>query len=75
MEEQKKIEEKVYNPDKAIKAQRDFCRSRGIPDFFPSDGVCYACKRCIFVEGGIDVKRAGESHITGCPLCHRSYCD
>lgn len=24
---------------------------------------------------GISVKEAGEHHITGCPHCHRSFCD
>jgi len=67
--------EKIYDADKAIKAQSDFCKERWYPDFFPLDGVCYSCHRSIFTDGGIDVERAGSMHITGCPLCHHSYCD
>ena len=44
--------------------------------FAPSDGRCWSCMEKI-TEGdrGITVESLGEWIITGCPYCHRSYCD
>jgi hypothetical protein len=44
------------------------------PDFMPSNGICHRCKKDIIpalIEKGND----GTQLVTGCPLCHRSYCD
>jgi hypothetical protein len=44
------------------------------PDFMPESGICYRCKRDIIptlIAKGED----GTQLVTGCPLCHRSYCD
>jgi hypothetical protein len=53
----------------ASRAQADLCASRGLPLFAPQDGVCWSCRRQIYEE--LD----GKSFVTGCPFCHRSYCD
>ncbi len=53
----------------AIEAQEELCASRGLPQFAPHDGICWSCFRQIYEE--LD----GESFVTGCPFCHRSYCD
>lgn len=44
------------------------------PFFMPDDGICYRCRKDIIpslIEAGND----GTRHVTGCPLCYRSYCD
>lgn len=53
----------------SIKAQWQLCATSGLPHFAPTDGVCWSCFRQIYEE--LD----GESFVTGCPFCHRSYCD
>jgi hypothetical protein len=53
----------------ALTAQRRLCESRSLPHFAPSNGVCWSCGRQIYEE--LD----GKSYVTGCPFCHRSYCD
>jgi len=50
-----------------LEAQRKYCEVEGIPLFAPS--VCYTCRR------SWTTKLSGESHVTGCPHCHRSWCD
>lgn len=44
--------------------------------FAPNDGKCYYCDKSI-CEGdkAITVESLGDGIITGCPYCHRSYCD
>ena len=56
-----------------IMAQKEYCKETGAPHFAPASGMCWSCNRQIYNE--IDVVRAANSLITGCPYCHRSYCD
>ena len=53
----------------ACAAQADLCAKSGLPHFAPANGVCWSCGRQIYEE--LD----GTSFVTGCPFCHRSYCD
>lgn len=53
----------------ARKAHIRLCEEKNLPLFAPTNGVCWACYRQIFEV--LD----GTSFITGCPYCHRSYCD
>jgi hypothetical protein len=53
----------------AIQAQADVCTRLRIPRFAPSNGICWSCRRQIYEE--LD----GTHHVSGCPFCHRSYCD
>ena len=50
-------------------AQAHLCATKGLPHFAPENGVCWSCHRQIYEE--LD----GKSFVTGCPFCHRSYCD
>lgn len=57
-----------------LHAQKRYCGARGLPMFFPWSGACYAC--------GCDVTQTPQAqfncdteHLTGCPLCHASWCD
>jgi hypothetical protein len=52
-----------------IEAQARLCAQRGLPHFAPHNGICWSCRRDIYSE--LD----GTSYVTGCPFCHRSYCD
>jgi PP-loop superfamily ATP-utilizing enzyme len=84
------MNEPEYNSELANSAQFKMCKEKDYPHFAPPR-TCYACKRDIFqpftrkmrnyegkeveVTSGIKVADAGNSHITGCPHCHYSYCD
>jgi hypothetical protein len=66
----------TFDIKKAIDAQLRYCAQHNVPDFAPlRDGVCWNCDHNIFTEGGISVEQAASTHITGCPFCHKSYCD
>lgn len=44
--------------------------------FAPKGGKCYFCKKDITQgEKGITLEQLGNYIITGCPYCHRSFCD
>lgn len=58
----------------AIAAQQQYCKEHKAPHFAPEDGFCYSCGKQIYVDGR-DVEYASKNLITGCPHCHRSYCD
>lgn len=47
--------------------QIKYCDENNLPMFAPVDGVCWSC--------GHQVKDNGKSHITGCNVCHRSFCE
>ena len=60
--------------------QKTLCREKGHPHFAPLSGVCYACGKSVYqnyelesgsVSNGLD----GKALVTGCPHCHRSFCD
>ncbi len=78
-----------YDISEAIKAQKMYCEQKRLPHFAPYDGRCWNCRQNIYSPGkhvwagrydgreteGISVEKAGSELITGCPHCHRSYCD
>lgn len=76
----------MYNHEKAVKAQEDYCKNSGSPHFAPANGTCRKCKLSIYEEiehiggkssykTGISVEAAGAGLVTGCPHCNKSYCD
>ncbi len=56
-----------------IKLQAEYQKRTHSPDFAPSDGVCWSCNRQIYEV--LSKEYVSTRLITGCPLCHRSYCD
>lgn len=61
-----------FDVQAAIKFQAALCEKEKLPHFAPRNGVCWSCRRQIYgPDGGYD----GTSFVTGCPWCHRSYCD
>jgi len=73
-----------YDVVKARDAQSKLIKEKEFPYFPPSTGVCYSCGKNIYeaiksphgyYSTGITVESAGKGLITGCPHCHRSYCD
>lgn len=62
----------TFDPIKANKAQMEFCKLRDVPHFAPTSR-CWSCGRNIYAK--ISVERAGRELITGCPYCHRTFCD
>ncbi len=74
----------MFDTEKAIAAQSDYCEKKKIPNFAPAfDGTCYHCNRNIYKpythnDGrvtGITVEEAGTTLITGCPHCNYSFID
>ena len=63
----------TFNIKEAAKAQATFCKNKEYPHFAPHDGKCWSCHNNIYSV--ISVEIASLSLITGCPICHRSYCD
>lgn len=61
--------ERTINVEDARQAHARLCEERRLPQFAPSNGVCWSCRRQIFEV--LD----GHSYVTGCPFCHRSFCD
>lgn len=39
---------KMYDVNKAIEAQAEYCEQNGLPHFAPYHGVCYRCIRNIY---------------------------
>jgi hypothetical protein len=59
----------MENIRKRIEDQQRLCDINNLPRFAPRDGVCGVCGEQIYsVEDGM-------THITGCPICGRSYCE
>jgi len=60
-------------------AQAKYCAEKGHPHFAPGSGICWKCNRNIYqnyeTNGRISAGKTGESLVTGCPHCYRSYCD
>ena len=56
-----------------IKKQKEYCEEHNAPNFAPLDGFCWNCHTQIYNE--LDINRVSNEVITGCPHCHRSYCD
>ncbi len=76
----------TFNSAEACKAQSALWDEKDYPHFAPSSGICYSCNQDIYspktqIQGdrqwttGISVESASKSLVTGCPHCHRSYCD
>lgn len=64
--------------DECIKNQDIIVKEKGYPYFAPGNGTCYRCNRNIYqnymIEGKVS-KGHGNEFVTGCPHCHRSYCE
>lgn len=57
---------------KLLRAQAELCRTKGSPHFAPSTGYCWKCSADLVAIYG---EAYATQHVTGCPQCHRSYCD
>lgn len=53
--------------DDPMAKQAAFCKANKIPMFAPRTGICWSCHQ--------QIPDRGDEHITGCPLCCRTYCD
>ena len=70
-----KTEKEIFE---CINLQKEICKEKGYPHFAPKGGICYKCGRNIYQNYNIGERISnggGEKFITGCPHCHRSYCD
>ncbi len=80
------MSQETFDVAKACEAQAKLCKEKAFPHFAPTNGVCWGCGRNIYepqtvthgersYSVGSTVESAAKSLITGCPHCHRSYCD
>lgn len=65
----------LYDVDVASEVQAMYCDVNHVPMFAPSSGICPSCRGNIFSPGHISILRAASAYITGCPICHASFCD
>ena len=73
----KSFDNELWNEEvrQAIAAQKQYCKDNKAPHFAPEDGFCYSCGKQIYDKNGRSIEFAATELITGCPHCHRSYCD
>jgi len=70
----------TFSPEERLRieakkaAQKTFWEQSGTPHFAPENGVCDYCERQIYQDLGVSLNDA-KKLVTGCPLCHRSFCD
>ena len=57
-----------------IKKQKECWDKNDAPHFMPGNCICYFCNGDIALEE-IERGNNGSELVTGCPLCHRSYCE
>lgn len=71
----KSFDNELWNPEIriAIQKQKEYCKTNQAPLFAPEDGFCYSCGTQIYNE--YDHDYVSNNLITGCPHCHKSYCD
>lgn len=71
----KSFDNELWNEEvrQAIAEQKQYCKDNKAPHFAPEDGFCWSCGKQIYANGYEG--RASNELITGCPHCHRSYCD
>ena len=60
--------EVLLSMNEKLDVQRELCESQGIPKFAPA--VCWSCG-----ASWTSSTLTGKSHVTGCPHCHRTWCD
>lgn len=66
-------EEELIDLEVKKAIQERYCKEHKIPNFTPSDGICWSCHKQIFHK--LTKEQCESEHITGCPICCRSYCD
>ena len=57
-----------------LQKQRQVCREGKMPFFMPSSGYCWGCGGDV-VAGEMAEGNDGRILVTGCPFCHRSWCE
>jgi len=57
-----------------LKNQEDLCKRKNIPFYMPYNGICFSCRRDI-IPVLIKQGETGNTLVTGCPICNRSYDD
>lgn len=66
---------RIITREEFIANQKRRCSRISAPFFMPANGMCFTCGSDIIsalIKRGAD---GSKELITGCPICHRSYCD
>lgn len=63
-----------FTTSEACANQRKLCEEKGYPHFAPGDGICYDCRRQIYLHPRAN-DESDKSLITGCYYCFYSYCE
>ena len=62
--------------EEKYKKYSEWCRSKNLPNFVPPSGKCFSCHQPVFEETEHTAGYPEEGEfITGCPHCHRTFCD
>ena len=61
------------NMQDKIQLQAEYCSRHDMPLFAPKSGYCPYCNTQIYSR--ISLSDSAYTHITGCPVCHRTYAD
>lgn len=65
------IQSRVKNPDH-VAAQENYCKAHSLRNWV-NLGDCFSCHRNVF--DAYSVTYVANNQITGCPYCHRSFCE
>lgn len=78
-QENKVVEKSLKELQECKDAQAELCRVEDFPHFAPVSGRCYKCGRNIYQNYLLGSRESngydGKTFVTGCPHCHRSFCD
>jgi len=58
-----------------IANQKELCHRLSAPSFMPADGMCYKCGSDVISALIKRGENGSKELVTGCPICHRSYCE
>ena len=67
------VSKECYERPAKIEAQDKYCKTKHLPNFTPSGGLCWHCGKNIY--DSITLEQAGSELISGCPVCHYSFCE
>ena len=62
-------------PAEKFEAYKKWCREHDLPNFVPPSGKCFGCRNEVFGDTKHTKGAEPDEFVTGCPHCHRTFCD